>query len=192
MRTIEWDLLEAFQMNDLGGVRYALDKGANPGIVSENLPILLRAIFLGKEEIAIELVRAGASIETVDMVHGRAALAWAAYYERNIIMDFLIQEGAKLERKDAIGHTALMHATQKGAEETVKQLLNAGADVRPARDSEQAKQPFSLLPGGAVGRRLKEQLYHAYHDQMVERSGHLKKKITGFQKKIPHKRRPKM
>ena len=41
----------------------------------------------------------------------------------------LIQNGASVNAQDAMGNTALMYAVQKGSIETVKTLLEHGADI---------------------------------------------------------------
>ena len=64
------------------------------------------------------------------------ALAIAAEAGNNNMVDFLLQNGADIERVTDSGGTALMHAAAAGQTDTVELLLDAGANMN-AKDNEE-------------------------------------------------------
>jgi ankyrin repeat protein len=55
------------------------------------------------------------------------------------VVEVLLDSGAAIDRTDASGRTALMHAVQSGRREAVRALLDRGADANiPSDDGETA------------------------------------------------------
>ena len=63
---------------------------------------------------------------------GRIALLFAAYHERTDIVDFLIKEGANVNKANHSGMTALLLTISTGNLEIVKHLVAKGAQVNLA------------------------------------------------------------
>ena len=60
---------------------------------------------------------------------GTTALHWAAYHDKNDLVNRLLAAGAKADRANRYGITPLLLACQNGNESIVKALLEAGADA---------------------------------------------------------------
>jgi ankyrin repeat protein len=60
---------------------------------------------------------------------GFTPLILAVYNDQPVVVDFLLEKGAKLESPDMTGNSALMGVCFKGYKEIAAKLLNAGADV---------------------------------------------------------------
>jgi len=76
-------------------------------------------------------------IEKVDVnieEHGRTALMHAAYGGKLEAVNFLIDNGADVNKKGKEGMTALMYASKEGYLEVVKTLLENGADYKIKSD----------------------------------------------------------
>ncbi len=53
---------------------------------------------------------------------GETPLIWAAIHGRALIVDFLLEAGADLHRRDATGRTALDHALERQHAHVVRRL----------------------------------------------------------------------
>ncbi len=60
---------------------------------------------------------------------GSTPLLLAAYYNREDIVDYLLEKGVDVDDKDGAGNTALIGCCFKGYTGVAKRLIRAGADV---------------------------------------------------------------
>lgn len=136
-------LMEALNAKDLEQSIELLDNGCDPNAKNAmgDQPIHIVA---RKDMHAIldRLITAGADVNGKGQ-YGMTALHIAAARETSSLSMHLITAGAHLNAVDSLGGgTALHHAVNAGAAETVKLLLEAGADQK-ALDSN-GKTPFHL------------------------------------------------
>ena len=102
---VDLKLHHAVQAEDLNGVKLALGSGANPNSVfdsSAGNTPLMFATFIGSPSIAIDVI------------------------------DALLVAGAKIDKQDAGGQTALMYAIRQNQPEVVAKLLSSGANPKLA------------------------------------------------------------
>lgn len=78
----------------------------------------------GQVEKVHELINAGATFEP-----GRTALHYAALNGQSEIVQILADEGADINKQDALGYTALHRAAAQGHLEVIKVLLVEGCIV---------------------------------------------------------------
>jgi len=90
---------------------------------------LLAAVKQGDAAKVKSLLDSGADIETRNPADGRTALMLAALQRRNLLVDLLIQRGAKIEARDDDGVTALMWAAFGSNADAVRALRKAGASL---------------------------------------------------------------
>lgn len=55
-------------------------------------------------------------------------LHWAAFYNRPEVLDYLIEQGARVNADDGYGNTPLHFAAQSGSMKMIRSLIKAGAD----------------------------------------------------------------
>ena len=150
-------LMYAATGNLPGMVRYLVRQGARVDAVdADGRSALIHAVRLGLPEVVEALLKKGASTAILDN-EGRTALMYAAMRphdrrasERRNLQRFLFQappstntrrllalllkNGAQLDQRDLYGRTALAYAVEKGALQSVRFLLKAGADPNEADD----------------------------------------------------------
>ena len=111
-------------------VAFLMKNGADinqPGI-SECTPLMIAVVNLRLETVS-KLLELGADISAVDF-EGNSALHMACVYNiLNIIGAELISRGADINQRNNQGATPLMCIAQQGHPETVRSLLELGADV---------------------------------------------------------------
>lgn len=89
----------------------------------------------GQDAIVGLLLDAGASLETKDKIKGYTPLMCAIHGEHQKVVDLLLDKRSEIDTKDRQGQTALMMASEIGAEDIVQLLIKKGkADVN-LRDS---------------------------------------------------------
>jgi ankyrin repeat protein len=88
---------------------------------------LRQAAYEGNEAKVTELLEQGVNVNAADS-EGRTALIFAAFNGHSKILLELLKTGAKVELCDAMGRTALMYGSTGPFPETVKILLDKGAD----------------------------------------------------------------
>lgn len=129
---------------DLNAYQYAkklLTKGADPKIYPKyDLPLFLRAIEAGTEDIAIEFLNYGADPNQID-ADKMSALFLASSKGLTKLVKKLIEQGATIDTAEALdAETPLMRAARKGHFDIVKLLVGAGADpLRHDKDGRTAK-----------------------------------------------------
>lgn len=96
---------------------------------AQGITPLIKACQLGRADLAVALVRAGARLDGVD-AYGNDAL-WAACFSGDLpTLAVLRDAGADLNRPNPNGSTGLMYAASAGKTEVVEFLLQAGAEPR--------------------------------------------------------------
>ena len=108
-----------------------LDNGADPNQIGGGgeLPHpLFMAVNQGSISLVEELLKAQAEVDTLDE-YGRTALFAATYQSKSELVDLLLHYRANPNIMDKNGETALMFAAAAGAEDIVRDLISAGADV---------------------------------------------------------------
>lgn len=66
----------------------------------------------------------------VDLKDGKSGLALAAQLERPLIAHYLLLRGASAQKKDLLGNTPVMYAVERANFETLKELVDHGADPK--------------------------------------------------------------
>ena len=134
-------LLAAIVDGDKAGVRMALQTGANPNIRdAEGSPALVNAAMYGDAMMLRFLLERGADPNAANQA-GQTALHIAAGDPVKTAM--LIARGANVNARSKAGRTPLMAAArQAGAYQSVKMLLDKGADPK-------VLDPAPLFGGGS-------------------------------------------
>jgi|GEM_PF-3480632 len=127
----------AINQNQLSMVRLLIKNKAKLTVMSQadsdgrRTPLLVYAADFGHTPIVLELIRAGAKIETRD-TRGTTALNIAAYRGNTKTVEALLKKGARTESGDVSGFTPLHAAAYEGHTETVLALLRGGAKINTA------------------------------------------------------------
>ena len=99
--------------------------------------------------IRLLLGKAGANVNTKDVMYGQTPLSWAAEYGQEGAVKLLLErDEANPELPDDYGRTPLSHAAEHGREETVKLLLEL-EEVNPESRDNSGRTPLSHAAGGA-------------------------------------------
>jgi uncharacterized protein len=129
-------LRDAIEEGDFAALKAQLDKGvdinAQMQLVSNarrQLSLLSYAVFLGKPDLAKQLLAAGADADATDST-GTTPMMLAAARGDAEMVSALIAAKARVDARDRWGQTALMLAAQSGEQAVVDLLLKAGATVR--------------------------------------------------------------
>ena len=118
------------------------------GEIGGDRPIHTAARMDHPDMIRVLLVQ-GAEPEAKN-TNGQTALIVAAVNDSRNVLKALLDQGVRLEGKDAFkGQTALLHASFSGRVEVVSLLLTHGADINARDDSEQATALHLAVGGGA-------------------------------------------
>ena len=138
---------EAVRRGDLERVREltrirGVDASAPQRFTRGGGTVLHLAIERGFEDIALELLKAGADVHTKD-AKGWTALHWACCKGFKEVVQMLINKGSKLDERDKFGQTPLM--VQREVNEISMCLLQAGASCK-----------------GLQQRRVDELFHHAW------------------------------
>ena len=119
---------EAVRRGDLERVREltrrGVDASAPQRFTRGGGTVLHLAIERGFEDIALELLKAGADVHTKDAI-GWTALHWACCKGFKEVVEMLINKGSKVDERDMFGQTPLM--AQRQVNEISMCLLRAGA-----------------------------------------------------------------
>ena len=107
---------EAVRRGDLKRVREltrirGVDASAPQRFTRRGGTVLHLAIERGFEDIALELLKAGADVHTKDAI-GWTALHWACCKGFKEVVEMLINKGSKVDERDMFGQTPLMAQRQ--------------------------------------------------------------------------------
>ena len=109
------------------------------------------AALTGNGKAALELIVAGADVNSIARGDGTAALHIAAQRGSVEVAGVLIGAGAELEAKDNAGDTPLLHAAGNDQVDMAVLLLDAGADIN-ARGNHVGNAPLHMAAlGNASG-----------------------------------------
>jgi len=123
-------LVLASMTGDVAAIKLLLSRGVEPA--SEALS---EAVTFGHADVVRTLVDAGADANLTEST-GINLLHWAAITNRSAVIPILVRAKVPLNATDDNGFTPLMYAAtvDVGDTETVKALLDAGADRRIRND----------------------------------------------------------
>lgn len=100
------------------------------------------------DEVARQLIEAGAQADVKDEKRGHTPLIRAAIFgDENIVRVIMVEGGADINLADNDGYTPLHHAASKGNYTIIKLLLEEGATVEPV-SRETGCTPLHLAAGG--------------------------------------------
>ena len=119
----------AVHSQNTAAVRLLLEHGANPDDVTQVVPMLVKAVFSGALEIAVELIKHSAFVDVQDG-RGQTSLMYAAKAGNETLVAMLVNYGASIDMKDHEGRTALLFAKRKGHAAVVDMLSKAEASQR--------------------------------------------------------------
>lgn len=123
--------LEHVKSGDLETVRLYLAAGISPDAASGGYTAILEAARRGHEEIALELVEAGALLDVRDP-HGVTPLMFSLITGSGAAAAAIMEKGADVNALDVDGRTALIEALTTENDipaEVIGSLLRRGADV---------------------------------------------------------------
>lgn len=127
-------VLKDIAAGDLENLRFYLSDGLDPDERGPGgLPLLVHAVIEGQAGAAGVLLDMGADPNITVAMTNHTPLHYAAREEIPGMAGLLLQHGAKIEAVDAYGWTPLHMAADRGAYETLKELISAGANAL-ARD----------------------------------------------------------
>jgi ankyrin repeat protein len=116
-------------------IKLLIAKGADIS-VGGSITALQMAIFSGRRDVFDLLIQHGADVNAEDYQGGYTPLYFAIHSDDSYYMNTLIAKGADVNSKYP-GETLLQSAAITGRTESVKVLLEAGADVNAKNDSGQ-------------------------------------------------------
>lgn len=104
------------------------------------------AAYQGSIETVRQALDTGTNVDAVDPDQKLTAMHMAAYNGHAKIVQLLLQHDAMIDAKDQEGKTPLTHACTGPFQETVKILVEAGADVN-AKESTEGFTPLMMAAG---------------------------------------------
>lgn len=137
-------LLKSVFANDLGGIKAALDQGADPNELDrDGRTPLSQAATDNQLEVAKLLLDSGAAVDAQDDL-GNSALHYAAQEYHPEMASLFIVHGATVDIEDGHGNTPLWRAVfdSRGRGELITVLLRAGADK--SHRNKHGKTPIDL------------------------------------------------
>ncbi len=122
-------LMEAADEGSLSSMKLLLKAGADVNYYwrQNNPTAISMAASEGHLDCLKLLLEHGADINGIGK--SMPPLHMAAEEDKRHIIDYLISKKVNIDKKDAGGHTALMHAASEGQEYIVEKLIKAGADT---------------------------------------------------------------
>ncbi|ERF74980.1 hypothetical protein EPUS_08521 [Endocarpon pusillum Z07020] len=126
-------------------VNILLEKGAS----AQGVTVICGYWGLSPETVKLLLER-GADLKATDMRWNKPALTWHAEVGSPATLEVLLQHGASVHHQDVQGSSALHYASANARTESVKLLLEAGAD--PNVQDLEGKTPLTRLMSPPTGR----------------------------------------
>lgn len=163
-------LLNAVRYGRTDIVRKLLEAGAKIDLHdSDGHGLLHQAAMQGAEETFKLLMDNGAELDQRDRRHGFTPLQWAVHYNRQQMVEFLLERGADSQIKNNNGHTALQIARERSNSAIAYLLEQREKPVRPGYDlpdtAEDATEKW--LPMGA-GKIAQVGIYPALERKLTE------------------------
>ena len=134
-------------------IRLLIANGASANtMIPGGETVLMTAARTGRLDAVTLLLEQGADVNAVETSRQQSALMWAAGEGYTPVVEKLLTSGARLDARSTGGFTAFLFAVRQGHIDTVKALLQSGADanettVRPSSFTRTA------VPGYALGQR---------------------------------------
>jgi hypothetical protein len=168
LRPLGYALLRAIQAEDLAGVQYLLEKGADVNSADlQGWSALMAASSAGRADIVRLLLNKGVKVNArsrgFPMIvsangsitpYGNTALMAAAFSGRAEIMAMLLEKQAQVNAKRDDRWTPLMAACSSTSGEAVKLLLDAGADKNVVDDSGYSALAMAIIHRNSGAIRL--------------------------------------
>lgn len=130
-------------------VERLLKAGADANAASpEGETVLMNAATNGNVDVLKLLIAHGAQVNVHERWKGQTALMWAASENHTAAVKLLLEVGAELKARTPGGFTPLLFAIRDGALDTVRMLLDAGADPNDM------VQPAVVRGGGVINGRM--------------------------------------
>ncbi len=126
-------------------VKILLGQGAS----AQGVTVICAYWGLSSDTVKLLLER-GADLEVTDMRWNKPALTWHAEVGSPTTLEILLQHGASVHHQDVQGSSALHYASANARTESVRLLLEAGAD--PDVQDLEGKTPLTRLTSPSTGR----------------------------------------
>jgi len=122
-------LLYAVDACDFNLVKKLIEHGAEVEVSTHTgATALMHAVETGNIEIVQYLIHKGAQVNAWERINGETALMWALINKEEAIAKLLIEKGAQVNANQILGYTPLIIACKYNLLESVKLLINKGAD----------------------------------------------------------------
>lgn len=122
-------LAKAVENGDLTAVIKSINQGADANITVKGTTAIDYAVLYGDYEIAGVLLGAGADVTTTNTLFKGGLITTAVIRKRNSLVKYCLRKGADPDTTNTFGTSLLMIATRLSDTNTVKLLLDSGADV---------------------------------------------------------------
>jgi len=145
MSCLETKLYEEAKNGDVAQVESLISRGADVNWVNQkylNWTPLIAAAFHGKSEAAKVLIESGADMNQTN-IFGQTPL-WLAASNGNEVVEVLIEARADLNKVDNLAETPIQRAARMGRMETVKKLMDAGANIKNSKSNSWGEADYRL------------------------------------------------
>jgi ankyrin repeat protein len=148
-------LIQAVETGDIDQVQRVLTGGAVVNARTRaGLTALSVAIIRGHDDIALLLIEKGASLDARDKSGdrenqhpGNSPVHYAAIYGRTRVLEAMLDRGVSPNLRDRNGRTLLMLAVENGHRDTVRLLLERGADPNAPQRARRDRAGVSQAAG---------------------------------------------